>query len=89
MKANKKPRGERMSQDKKNSFSGVRTLLGVAGFILILWGAGIDDDRQRMTPEQAQQELPSKRKTDFMIGAGALSLLAAVALKPRGDKESR
>jgi hypothetical protein len=78
-----------MSQDKKKNLSGVRALLGVAGFILILWGAGIDDDRQKMTPEQAKQELPSQRKTDFMIGAGAVSLLAAAFLKPKNDKESR
>lgn len=78
-----------MSQDKKKNLSRVRTLLGVASFILIVWGAGIDDVRKKMTPEQAKQELPSQRKTDFMIGAGAVSLLTALALKPKRDGESR
>jgi len=75
--------------NKKSKFSGLKYLLGLTGFILILWGAGIEDNREKMTPEQAKQELPSAKKTNAIIGTGAVSLLAAMLLSRKRGKDQR
>lgn len=61
---------------------------GIIGFLMLYSGMSTEDVREKMSPEQAKKELASPTTTYSLMGVGMASLLGAVLLARKADRDA-
>ncbi len=64
------------------------TAWGIIGFLMLYSGISTEDVRDTMSPEQAKKELASPTTTYSLMGVGMASLLGAVLLARKADRDA-